>query len=210
MVFKNFPLSLLATTLMMGLLASPAYAQLLYCCHDAKGIKQCSDSLPNQCVGRAYTVRGPGGKMIKEVEAPLTPEQRKAREEMEARKKVEEQSRKEQAMKDRALLTTYNNEAEIDRARDRAETDIKKSLEDSKKQLAVKEAAKAKLTDKNAIKEKMSREQEKRKLGDLDVEIKGLQEAVDVKTKELESVQQRFAEEKRRYSEIKGRSAGRY
>lgn len=209
MAFSKITLSALTFASAVGLYSAPVHAQLLYCCQDAKGIKQCSDSLPHQCVGRAYTVRGPGGKTIKEVEAPLTPEQRKAREEIEARKKAEEQARKEQAMKDRALLSTYNNESEIDRARERAEADVQKSLDESQKRLTEKEKAKAKLSDKNTIKEKMSREQEKKKLAELDVEIKGLQETTEAKRKELESIRLRFAEEKKRYAEIKGRGASR-
>ena len=67
----------LALPLLTLLLANSAQAaNEFYCCQDpASGRRVCSDTLPEQCRGRAYRILDSGGNIIKEVGAPLSPEQ---------------------------------------------------------------------------------------------------------------------------------------
>ena len=189
-------------------LVSPgASAQLLYCCVDQKKVTHCSDSLPQQCIGKAYTIRGRDGKLVKDVPPPMTPEQRKAKEELEKKRAQDEIARKEQGLKDKALLATYSSEAEVDKARTRAEAEVEDGLKKTEAQLAAAEKKKADLTDKNVIKEKMAPDEKAKMLADLDHEIATVRELLEAKKKDMETVRQKFAEDKRRYIEIKGRSA---
>lgn len=201
-------IALLAPVVTGGLflVSTGASAQLLYCCKDEKHVSHCSDTLPPKCVGRAYTVRGRDGKLVKEVGAPLTPEQRKAREELEKKKQAEEAARKEQALRDRALLATYGSEAEIDKARERAEKDVEAGVRETQTKLAAVEKRKAALTDKNVIRERMSPDEQQKKTAELDHEISTLRDLLESKKKDLDGVRQKFAEDKRRYVEIKNRS----
>jgi hypothetical protein len=189
------------------LIAPDASAQLLYCCVDEKHVRHCSDTLPPKCIGRAYSVRGRDGKMVRDVPPPMTPEQRKAKEELDKKRQQDEIARKEQTLKDKALLATYSWEAEIDKSRDRTEKEIDVGLKQTETKLADAEKKKANLLDKNIIKERMSPEDTAKKQVELDHEIKTLRELLEAKKKDMETVRQKFAEDKRRYIEIKGRSS---
>jgi hypothetical protein len=188
------------------LFSSGAAAQLLYCCKDEKHVSHCSDSLPPKCLGRAYTVRGKNGKLVKEVSAPLTPEQQTAKEELEKKQKQDDVKRKEQALKDKALLSTYSSAAEIDKARERAEKDVLDGVKQSEAKLAEVEKKRAALLDRNVIKERMTPEEARKRTAELDHEVSTLKELVEAKRKDLDSVRTKFDEDKRRYTEIKSRS----
>lgn len=190
----------------LATVAPGASAQLLYCCTDEKHVTHCGDSLPPKCIGKAHTIRGRDGKLVRDVPPPMTPEQRKAKEELEKKRQQDEIARKEQLLKDKALLATYSSEAEIDRARERAEKEVEDALKKSEAQLAAAEKKKADLFDKNVIKEKMSREELAKKQKDAEHEANTLRELHEVKKKDLETIRQKFDEDKRRYLEIKGRS----
>lgn len=210
MVFKKSTFAAPAL-IIAALMFAPtgASAQLLYCCQDAKHVRHCSDSLPQQCIGRAHTVRGKGGKLVREVSAPLTPEQQKVKDELEKRKQQDDIARKEQALKDKALLATYSSEAEIDKARLRSEKDVEEGLKQTQLKVDAAEKKKSALTDENIIKERIAPEDRKQKLREIDHEVATQRGLLEGKKKDLETVRLKFAEDKRRYLEIKNRSGAR-
>ncbi len=189
------------------LVTSSASAQLrIYCCDDAKGRKVCSDYLPPECQGRAYEERDSQGRISKQVEAPLTADQQ-ARRNAELVKKEEE---KKKATEDRrrtlALMSTYSNEKDIDSARDRALREVDKNLQQAQARLDEANKKKKKLdSEKEFYKGKPLPEQVKSQMRDNDNEIKAHTDAVEAKTKEMEDVRNRFAEEKKRYLELTGK-----
>lgn len=200
-------LTALPCTVMVSALLLPlsAAAQMLYCC-EAKGKRTCGDSLPEQCVGHPYSVRGPGGKLIRSVEAPLTPEQLKAKEELEKRKKEEEIARKEQARLDSALLATYSSEAEIDKGRERVETELGGAIKAAEGKLAAAEKRKRDTVgDPELYKKRGMPEELKRKVADIDFEIRTQNEVIAGKRKDLDAARAKFADERQRYVDLKAR-----
>ena len=105
-------------------LALPAAAAKTYCCADEKGSQACGDQLPPQCYGRAYREVSESGITLRQVEAPLTAEQRALREAQARHKMEEERIALEEKRKNQALLDTYASEADIDVMRDRTLTDL--------------------------------------------------------------------------------------
>ena len=79
----------------------------LYCCQDSSGKQVCGDILPQVCYGRAYREIGADGRTVREVDAPLTAEQRAQKVAEEAKRKEEEARQKEQQRKDQALMDTF-------------------------------------------------------------------------------------------------------
>jgi hypothetical protein len=61
----------------------------------------------------------PNGQLRRTIPAPLTPEQKKQKQLEEEKKKADAEAAAEQKRQDRALLTRYNNETEINAARKR-------------------------------------------------------------------------------------------
>ena len=79
-----------ALAIVLGLGGPAMAAGNFYCCVDANGKQVCGDLLPQACYGRAYRELGPNGQTLRNVEAPLTAEQRATRSAEEAQRKVEE------------------------------------------------------------------------------------------------------------------------
>jgi chromosome segregation ATPase len=88
----------------------------LYKWVDEKGRIQYSDKPPPDKSGVEMTNRG---IVVKKIDGGLTPEQKKAKDEEDARKKLEEQKAAEQRRLDAALLQSFSNPQEIDMKRDR-------------------------------------------------------------------------------------------
>jgi hypothetical protein len=106
--------------LLLTLLCAPlAQAQTrTFCCTDARGSRSCGDSLPQACYDRAYA-EILGGRTVREVEAPLTAEQR-AKKDIELRAQRERLAKEaESRRRDQVLLESYASVGELDRRRDR-------------------------------------------------------------------------------------------
>lgn len=190
-----------AALLVLGVgLALPAAARVTCC--DVDGKRTCGDPPPQQCVDKAKTVFNKGG-VGKAVEAPLTAEQRAARDAAAARKQEEERKAAEQARKDGALRDSYSNEREIDHARDRAIADIEKNAEQARNRLE------------SALKKQKTLEQEREfyqkkpmparlqaQIKDNDSEISTQQKALEQKDVDIAAVKERFEADKKRYLQI--------
>jgi hypothetical protein len=122
--------------LLLALLpAAPAVAADVYVCTDAGGRTITSDRPPPECFGRPIKELRPDGSVRRVIEPPLTPEQRKAREEQARREYQEQERRRAQARRDLALMETYASEAEIEAARQAALNSRRELIERAKKRL---------------------------------------------------------------------------
>jgi hypothetical protein len=90
----------------------------LYKWVDEKGRVQYSDKPPID-KGKGGVEMSNRGVVVKRLEGGLTPEQTKAKEEEELRKKADEHKAQEQKRQDAALLQSFTNAQEIDMKRDR-------------------------------------------------------------------------------------------
>ena len=190
-----------------ALLAMGAAAQTrIYCCDDANGRKVCGDFLPTACQGRAYEERDNRGFVSKKVEAPLTAEQQARRTAELARKEEEAKRAAEERRRNLALLATYSSEKDINSARDRALAEIDKNMKQSEQRLEEANKRKKKLeSDKEFYKGKALPEQVKADIRDNEKEIAAQKAAVAAKSKEMDEVRSRFADEKKRYLELTGK-----
>ena len=106
-------------------------AQQIVKCVGKDGKTYVGSTLPPQCAGQAVDQMNKQGQVVKRTEAMLTPEQRAAKEAEErvAKEKQAEAERKEkeETRKNKALLSTYGSEKDIEVARSRALTDNEKA-----------------------------------------------------------------------------------
>jgi hypothetical protein len=205
MVSVSHKRSLCRLTLFMGLcvgISLPAVARITCC--DIDGKRVCGDPPPPQCLTKAKTIFGKGG-VAKEVEAPLTAEQRVARQAAAARQAEEEKKAIEQARRDRALLDSYSNSQEIDLARDRAVAEIEKNAEQARNRLET------------ALKRQQKLEQEQEfyrnkpvpaglqaQVRDNASEISAQEKALQEKDDGIAAIKARFEADKARYQQISG------
>jgi len=90
-----------------------------YKCVDAKGITHIGDTPPPGCATVMMYEITRTGKVIREIEPTLTPEQAKVRAAELEKKKAADALAADQKRKDLALLSTFSSEKEFDVARDR-------------------------------------------------------------------------------------------
>lgn len=185
-------------------LTGNAHARWSYCCNDANGKLVCGDILPAACQNRAYRIKDEKGRLVREVEAPLTPEQRVAREAEKAKKLEEEKRLAEQKRQDQAMLATYPDAQAIDAARDRVLADFDKASDDIRKRHEAAVKTKKKLDgEKEFYQKKPMPANLKKQVDDADADLKALQEAVANRAKDRDAISTKFEEEKKRYIELR-------
>lgn len=182
--------------------------RITYCCADNGGRQICSDVLPKECYGKAYREINSRGITVRHVPAPLTPEQRAAREAEEKKAKEEEVRRLEQDRRNRALLATYTSEQDIDAARDRAIADVEKGIKAAQEKQAELAGRQKKLdAEAEFYKKKPMPPALQAQLRENQDEMKAQQAAIDAKQKDIEALKARYEEEKQRYRELTRKTA---
>ncbi len=199
----------LCAALAIGVIISLPSAARTFCCTDQKGKRLCGDILPAECETRAYKEFGKEG--IRNVEAPLTAEQKAEREAAAARKQEQERQAAEQRRKDRALLNTYGGEKDIDLLRDRAVADLETAgkMNQDKYDAAIKRKARLEKELEFYTKKPVPANL-KAEIKENETEIEAQKKAVDDRKKEIEATRARFEEDRKRYRELtQGTSAKR-
>lgn len=184
--------------LVLAVLAAPAWAKT-YCCKDEDGRRVCGDTVPPQCRTKAYQELNAQG-VARQVEAPLTTEQRAQRDAELARKKEEERLAAEEARRGRALLASYPSEKDIDAKRDRMLAEVEKGREEvqARRNEALKRKAKLDAEAEFYLKKPMP-DDLKSRIRENQLELSTQQTALEAKKQEMESIRARFEDDKRRY-----------
>lgn len=194
---------LVALTLMLGLSSMASAAGKFFCCNDPNGKQVCGDILPRECVGRAYRELGESGQTLRNVEAPLTAEQRAQRAAEEGKRRLEDEKRKEQQRKDQALLNTYGNERDIDAMRKRAENDVYLSIKNAATKISeIRELRKKFENEAEFYKKKKPPLEIQKGLRDTEFEIQAQESIIESKKKELNIVRAKYDEDLRRFLEL--------
>jgi DNA repair exonuclease SbcCD ATPase subunit len=197
-------LNILVAGILLALATAPACAQAhLYKCKDSKGKTYYTQTPPTECLGKEMDELSKQGMVVKKREAALTPEQLAAREAEEKRKKEEELAAKEERRKNQALLNTYSSEKDIEDGRQRAlkqaaeaTKEIEKRIEEMQKR-AKKLAAEKEFYAKKPMPKKLQDD-----IKNNEIEIKGQQDTLAAKKKELGEINAKYDEDKRRYLEL--------
>ncbi|MEW6679262.1 MAG: DUF4124 domain-containing protein [Pseudomonadota bacterium] len=172
---------------------------------DDKGRVIYSDTMPPQQAGKGHQELAPSGRVVREVErVPLTEEERRRAEA--ARREAEEAKRRalEAQRRDRALLSSYTSEAEIDLVRDRALeleqlriTSLETQMNYASEKLAKANAAIAKRPDNPAKVHLQMREEAQS-------DLTGIALHLAQARKNLEAIRVKYDADKQRYRELKG------
>jgi len=205
----SMPKHLLFSLLCLAGVSQASSASEFYCCQDsATGRRVCGDTLPAQCRGQSYRVLDSGGNVIREVGPPLTPEQKAQQAAENKRRKEQEEAEREQRRKDQALLDTYTSPKDIDLAQKKAEEDINSAIAAATAQMNVTSAKKKKLDNEAEFYKKKAMPTDLHKeLDKVNHEVQLLQELLDVKKKDFDSVRAKYDADRQRYYQLTGRTS---
>lgn len=170
---------------------------------DEKGVVHYTDKLPPEAVDKASVEFNKQGVPVKKTDKALTPEQRRASEQDAQRQKQLARQQEELARRDRALLSSYTSEAEIDLARNRSLQTINNVVQST---LAYSEQL-----NKRKFEVEAKREESKGKpiAAVLDRELEGIEselvrqaELIVQKKRETEMVVAKYDADKQRWREL--------
>lgn len=183
-------------------------ASEFYCCQDpANGRRVCGDTLPEQCRGRAYRILDSGGNIVKEVGAPLSPEQKAELILENKRRKQLEDAGREQRRRDQALLDTYTTAEDIDLAQKKAEADVNLTIQATNERIATAQKKRKKFADEAEFYKKKALPPELEKdLRAIDHEIRLQQELIALKQKEFDTIKAKYDADRKRYFELTRKS----
>lgn len=187
-------------------LAAPPRATTVYCCQDpANGRRVCGDSLPEQCRGRPYRVLDGAGNVVKEVEGALSAEEKAARAAEAKRQKEEEAQQRIQRRKDQALLETYGSLEELDKTQAHDEAELLAAIRQAEEKISATRKERKRWEDEAEFYAKKTLPPDVDKgLRMADFEIRAQTALLESKKKDLEAVRAKYAEDRRRFVQIRG------
>ncbi len=201
--------AVLVTTLMTLVAAAAMLAVLgqaraaMYKWVDDKGVVHYTDTLPPEAVDRASVELNKQGVPVKKTDKALTPEQRRAIEQDAQRQKQLARQQEDLARRDRALLSSYTSEAEIDLARNRSLQTINSVLQST---LAYSDQLSKRKVEVEAKKEEMKGKPSvavlDRELESIDAELARQSELIAQKKRETEVVVAKYDADKQRWREL--------
>lgn len=110
--------SKLLVALIAGMAFSLPAAAKMYKWVDDKGVTHYGETVPPEFAGKDRAELNKEGRVVKK-EGALTPEERRSKEQADAKKRDGDEAALEQKRRDNALINTYSNPKEIDLARSR-------------------------------------------------------------------------------------------
>lgn len=176
-----------------------------FCCNDASGRRSCGDSLPPVCYDRAYA-EILGGRTVREVDAPMTAEQR-AKKDLELRAQRDRLAKEAEARRrDQVLLDSYSSVSELDRRRDRDVGNVEGELKAARARESDLQVQQAKLD-----KSRPSKGSFPKTLADNIAvntsELEAIRTVINAKQHEIDQLRLRFDTDRKRYLELTGASA---
>jgi hypothetical protein len=182
-------------------LAPAALAQALYKWTDEKGNVHYTDKAPETPGG---TVLDKQGREVRKIEPPPTPEQLRAREAEEERLRAAVKEQESAARRDRALLSSYTMESEIDLAKARAAATLESQIQSAQAYLAQLTKRKQELDARKArFGDKPIPTQLEHDSAVIDSEYAKNSDLVAQKRRELAQMVARYDADKQRWRELK-------
>ena len=176
-----------------------------YRCTGKDGKKYYGQTIPDQCVGQMVEQLDPQGLVVRRIENQSAEE--KAAKKADEKKKAEEAAaKKEDDRRNRALLATYSSDKDIEEARARALADNQLAMKDTERRIDEIKKRQAQLASemefykKNPAPPKLQNDV---KAAQTDLEAQ--QTLLEVKKKEVDSINARYDEDKKRFAALTGK-----
>jgi hypothetical protein len=220
MVFKY---AMLAAALALAPLVAQAQSQFTYRCVGKDGKKYYGSMIPEQCAGQRIEQLSNQGVVVRRIDPEGEEKMRAIKEAGAAKKREDDAIAQEATRRNRALLATYSSEKDIDEARGRALTDNDKAVKEIEQRIGEIKKRQA------AYDKEMEFYQDGAKQGDkkdkpgapapqakapktppkllqdmkgAESELTAQENLLAAKKKEIETIDAKYAEDKRRFLEL--------
>src|SRR3954468_2391096 len=203
---------MLKTTIVAAFMMTPLAAQaqaspVTYRCTDTDGKRYYGNTIPMKCVGHVVEQLNAQGLVVRRIDPEGEEKAREAKAASAAKAKEEEAATREESRRNRALLATYTSERDIDDARARALQDnhgavreVETKIDTLKKRRAGYDKELEFYQDK-----KGNTKPPAKLLEDIDsvsVDLKVQEELLAVKKKEVDNINAKYDQDKKRYLQL--------
>jgi hypothetical protein len=196
---------MLRIALVIAIAALPLAAQAQsYRCVGKDGKKYYGQILPNECVGQPAEQLNASGRVVKRIDPQASAAERAKKEAEDEERKKREIVTKEEGRRNRALLATYTSDKDIEAARGRALKDNEAAVKDIELRIA---GLKKRQTDlKKELDFYQGKNQPPAKLNNdiqnLDFDVKTQEELLASKKRDVNTINGRYDDDKKRYNEL--------
>jgi hypothetical protein len=187
-----------------SLVAQAQPASSSFRCVGKDGKKYYGQSVPPECIGLPVEQLNREGMVIKRFDAQASAAEREKKAAEDVERKKREAISKEEGRRNRALLATYTNEKDIDAARARALKDNQGAVADIEKRIGGLKTRLNELkkeldfyTGKNKPPAKLAQD-----IQNTEFDIQTQEQLLASKKREVEQINQRYDEDKKRYLEL--------
>ena len=174
-----------------------------YRCVGKDGKKYYGQTIPSQCIGQTVEELNKQGLVVRRIENQSA-EERAAKEAEDKKKREQATADREQGRRNRALLATYTSGNDIEEARKRALVenqqavkDVSRRIEEIKKRQAELGSEMEFYKGKNQPPAKLQND-----VRSAQVDLDAQQNLLDVKKKEVDSINAKYDEDKKRFAEL--------
>jgi hypothetical protein len=191
--------------LIAGFMLAPFAAEAQsYRCTGKDGKKYYGQAVPPECLGLPVEQLNTQGMVVKRFDAQASAAERAKKDADEEERKKREAVSKEEGRRNRALLATYTNEKDIEDARGRALKDNEAAVKDIERRVAALKKRQEELKKeldfyqgKNKPPAKLSND-----IQNLDFDITTQQDLLASKKHDVDTINTRYDEDKKRYNEL--------
>jgi chromosome segregation ATPase len=175
-----------------------------YRCVGKDGKKYYGSAIPTQCIGQPIEELNSQGMVVKRTDAAASAAEREKKAAEDAERKKREAVTKEEGRRNRALLATYTSEKDIEQARARALKDNEAAVADIERRIgALKkrhDELKKELEFYSGKNQPPAKLQQDIKGADFDIVTQ--QDLLAKKKREVEQINARYDDDKKRYNEL--------
>ena len=189
-----------------GIALAPFAEAQSYRCVGKDGKKYYGQSVPMECLGQPVEQLNSQGIVTRRYDAVASAAEREKKAADEEERKKREVATKEEGRRNRALLATYTSEKDIETSRGRALQDNEIAVKDVEKRIGGLKKRQDELkkeldfyTGKNKPPPKLAED-----IRNIEFDIKTQEDLMATKKKEVDLINARYNEDKKRYAELTG------
>ena len=200
-MYRFTPCALLAGALIAIPLAAAAQS---FRCVGKDGKKYYGQTIPDQCIGQSVEQLDKQGMIVRRIENQSAED--KALKKASEKKKAEEAAaKKEEDRRNRALLATYSSDKDIEDARARALADNQLAVKETNRRIEeIKKRQAALAGEMEFYKKNPAPLKLQNDVKAAQVDLEAQQNLLEVKKKEVDSINARYDEDKKRFGALTG------
>ena len=198
-----------AAALVLAPFAAQAQQLMSYRCTGNDGKKYYGSTIPMQCMGKPIEQLNSQGRVVRRIDPEGEAKEKAEKEAAVAKAKEEEAATRESTRRNQALLATYTSERDVDDARSRALSENKKAVRDVEGRIDVLKKRRAgydKELEFYQDKDKINGARPPAKLTEdiqnTEIDLKAQEELLAVKRKEVDVINAKYDEDKKRYADL--------